>query len=186
MALSDIGKLIFCTEVRLQAQFGLVAWETLVKMERDDCWMWHSYQSAMDVVTAAARIARIFEPAPRKKAPHFEQAKARGEELRAIFPSWNKMKILGSKDVRNSIEHFDERIDEFLIETPGEQKVFVDMIPPGMFRNVKVDGEDKSGGRHIDPDTWTFRVFGDEVPLLELAGELRLLQAEAQRVGKLW
>jgi len=64
-----------------------------------------------EALTHAAALSRFFWPSPRK-GDHL--ARARGEKLRSAF-GLDDTSPLSSRDVRNAIEHFDERLDQFLL-----------------------------------------------------------------------
>jgi hypothetical protein len=64
-----------------------------------------------EALTHAAALSRFFWPSLRKGN---QLASARGKKLRQAF-SLEDSSPLSSRDVRNAIEHFDERLDSFLL-----------------------------------------------------------------------
>lgn len=64
-----------------------------------------------EALTHAAALSRFFWPSPRKGD---QLAPARGKKLRQAF-GLEDSSPLSSREVRNAIEHFDERLDSFLL-----------------------------------------------------------------------
>jgi len=71
-----------------------------------------------EAVGHAAALSRYFWPSPqgKKDQPNVKKLKeARGEKLRSSF-ELNKNSALFNRDLRNAWEHFDERLDLYLLE----------------------------------------------------------------------
>ena len=66
------------------------------------------FDSLQVLISSGAALSRYFWPA-RDKSPHKERAKRLRESLHVTEDS-----ILRSRDLRNALEHFDERLDNFL------------------------------------------------------------------------
>jgi hypothetical protein len=75
--------------------------------------------------------------------------------------------VLQKREIRNHVEHFDERIDEWVAS--NEHEVFVDMTcPPGCI-NFPDGIEDNSRFREYDPSTTVFSFWGNSVNLNEVS-----------------
>lgn len=65
--------------------------------------------SAQDIITQAAALSRYFWPMRAKTKLH----KLRADFLRKVF-GMEESNVIRSREMRNLIEHFDERLDTFL------------------------------------------------------------------------
>jgi len=65
----------------------------------------------------AAALARYFWPSPKgqRSSPVFQMKMARAEKLRRAFGLIDNS-VLSNKDLRNAWEHFDEKLDEYLLQ----------------------------------------------------------------------
>jgi len=65
----------------------------------------------------AAALARYFWPSPKgqRSSPVFQMKMARAEKLRRAFGLIDNS-VLANKDLRNAWEHFDEKLDEYLLQ----------------------------------------------------------------------
>lgn len=118
--------------------------------------------AAQALLTAAAQISKIVDPdALRRGSAEVKRfGKERAATLRAII---DPSPLLLSRDVRNSVEHFDERLDKVLCEEPGISLVDA---------NVSVEGgiffEGATWLRHLNLTTLEYSALDDAVPLQDL------------------
>jgi hypothetical protein len=79
---------------------------------------WQVQERLKALLVSVCGIARILDPHPRRDDPAYGARKERGKELR------NELNIeldspIFSTEVRDSLEHLDERIDDWLDRHPG-------------------------------------------------------------------
>lgn len=102
------------------------------------------------LISCGAALSRYFWPS-RRTSPHKERARRLRESLGVTAAS-----PLKSRDIRNMIEHFDERLDEFLRNAVA-----------GRFIPAYI------GNRPEDPEvpTYFFRAYYTEPAIFEVLGE---------------
>jgi len=111
-----------------------------------------------EAVGHAAALSRYFWPSPqgRKKQPHLLRLKSeRGKKLRKSF-GLNDASSLYNRELRNAWEHFDERLDMYLLETDS-----------GMFFPKSIIG---SHTKADDPLGHIFKLLDPEEECLVLMG----------------
>lgn len=116
-----------------------------------------SGSSASDVVASAhealghaAALSRFFFPVDRGP-----RARARGANLRQVFAISNGS-ALQDRELRNALEHFDERLDDYLL---GDIAGY--LFPAPMVQDAAL-ADDPQGHifRLVDPETETFVLLG--------------------------
>lgn len=107
----------------------------------------------------AAALARYFWPSPKGKrlSPVFQMKKARAEKLRKAF-LLSESSILANKELRNAWEHFDEKLDEYLLQVD-----FGYFFPTSMIKDITIL---KKEGGHF------FKVLDVEKQLMGLMGDV--------------
>jgi hypothetical protein len=150
------------------------------------------FAAAQSLLGAAAQISKLIwprPPAPRRNDPEHaskERLRAftlsRGNRLRELL-SIDALPVLEGRTVRNAIEHFDERLDEYFIA--GHTNVFDRNIGPKE-RLVIVDGEVPLHLRLIDNERLTVAVLDAEVSLQEVADAIgRVQEAATEALARL-
>lgn len=119
------------------------------------------FGAAQAIMTAAAQMSKLFwaDLDSRWTEERREFAKSRAKYLRrALKPD----ELLSMRKVRNSIEHFDSRLDDLLIATPDINIADLNVAPEGAIR---------IGGvflRHLDNENLTLKVLDVEANLIEV------------------
>jgi hypothetical protein len=110
-----------------------------------------------EAVGHAAALSRYFWPVPNNSDKQEKKlSKKRGVKLRGMF-ILNKKSPLWNRDLRNAWEHFDERLDRYLIENSAGK-----FIPTSIIGSHKLADEEVS---HI------FKLLDIEEECLVLMGE---------------
>jgi len=114
--------------------------------------------AVQEAMTHVAGLSRFFWP-PRKD----KIAEARGKRLRAAF-GLSDDSPLQSRELRNALEHFDERLDKFLLEDHVGY-----FFPSAMVDDASLS-EESIGHifRLVDPKTSSFVLLGEKYSFLEL------------------
>jgi hypothetical protein len=123
------------------------------------------------ILTAAAALSRFFWPRRGTKRPA-----PRHEELREEFGLTGES-ILADRTVRDSFEHFDERIDRFL--TGDEARFRASLI---IGKRESWDGDGMVLVRLFDPESREVYILGEVIRLDVLADAVSHLAAQAARV----
>lgn len=164
----DIAR--YLGEIVHQGHFAMIAAESLNTAIRRDAVPARSSPSdsarylaaAQALLTAAAQISKIVDvDAPRRGSAAVKRfGKERAAILCAII---DPSPLLLSRDVRNSVEHFDERLDEALCEEPTISLVDA---------NVSIEGgivfEGATSLRHLNLTTLEYSALDDAVRLQDL------------------
>lgn len=133
---------------------------------------------AQNIVSHAAAISRYFWPSNNEK-----MHKLRGQRLREAFEI-HESNPIKNKDVRNFVEHFDEKLDDYLKEN------FAGAFYPD-FIGSKNDCENQVSHffRAFFIDEWKFHVLGKESNLVPIINELirihQLLEKYRDQGGRL-
>jgi len=130
-----------------------------------------------EALTHVAALSRFFWPV--RKSP---LAQARGKRLRATF-GIEEGSPLQSRELRNALEHFDERLDEFLLED------HVGYFFPGPMVDDASLSEETIGHifRLVDPNTSKFVLLGTAHSFKELRdiAETIAIKASEKSSGRL-
>lgn len=159
--LDPIVRHFFVREVLRQAQFGIAAWEHL-RASEDRVEIWGSVQA---MLVAAGVISRLLWPTG-------QGVRARGAALRRML-TVSEDSPLASRDLRDSLEHFDERLDawaaEFVAASPPPSVIGDSNIGP---LNAIEGVDPRHLLRQLDRATWTLYFRGARHDLLPVADEL--------------
>ena len=125
--------------------------------------VWGDLQGALFAGIVIDRVLRA--PKPKKNPTSAEvQKRTRAERLRALLEVPENSPLLKIADVRNSMEHLDERMDS-IIADPDIASVTDAAISRGglWFRSVEAEdvAEDENSSRHV-----AMRIFSPEMGLL--------------------
>ena len=124
-----------------------------------------------NMVTQAGALSRYFWPVRKKHS-------ARGEQLRECF-SMTEESPLFSRELRNAIEHFDERIDEYFSE--GAVGYF---FPEYVGPKPEDDGVPGHFFRAYFVNTGEFRLLGEDFLMPPVAGEILFIQAHLEKMDQ--
>ena len=122
-----------------------------------------------DIISHAASISRYFWPA-RKNAEHLE----RGERLRSVY-AVDENSPLFNREVRNAIEHFDEKLDTFFVSFPTGT-----IYPSYVGSRQKISGNNVHCFRAYFVDEQVFKILDAEIymsPVVEEVKRIRVLLA---------
>jgi hypothetical protein len=126
--------------------------------------------SAHEALGHASALSRFFFPVERKALP-----RARAAKLRQLFTVSNGSP-LQDRELRNALEHFDERLDEYLL---GDIAGYI--FPAPMVDDASL--ADEAIGhifRLVDPKTDTFVLLGKKHPFGSMKHEVARI-AEAAK-----
>lgn len=156
-------------EVARQARFGVVAFEDLERAHDVD----RIYLAAQSLVVAAGNVSKILWPQDSKSG----WARGRGVAVREALEAHGG--VLKQRTLRNDLEHFDERLDEWIAERGGlDHYVDFNVGPIAMFQM----GEPLNWLRHYDPDTKIYYFRGEQYELSPLHDALSDLFFKAHAV----
>lgn len=137
------------------------------------------FRALHSVVTHAANVSRLLFPSRKRD----EYAQQRGETLRELLGVDSSSPIL-DRSLRNHLEHYDERLDQWAKNGQGPSKWFAtDTIHP------------KDAGPSVPPDsmlrayltdTREFYFMGDVYELVPLVREVRRILEEVQEIPGVW
>lgn len=113
------------------------------------------------IIASAAALSKYFWPA--SKDPIHQ---SRGVQLRAVFEV-NDESPIKSRELRNSLEHFDERLDELC-----QTLVAGNVMPAYVGLKGKDSGVPDYFFRAFFIDTAEFRLFKQEYPINPILGEI--------------
>ena len=121
------------------------------------------------LVAAAANISRLLWPAE-PRATHTAVARvARGSALRALLAA-DDNSVLRSRAVRDHIEHYDERLDDY-VASGVRSRIDRNVGPIGVYAEAGL----AKPQRHFDPETWELSFGGDSL-------NIRAARLEAKRL----
>lgn len=168
---------IFQQEVVQQAAFALRAaaeMDSLMqnRMRLDHDRFWANVQLFL---TGAANVSKLlWPPADRKTAFAWRE---RGRILRASL-NVQDGSALQQKGFRNDFEHFDERLEKWLTDSPNRNIADRNIGPKGIIVGL----QDQEFMRGFDPTTWSITFNGEPHDSLAVRRELATLHAAASRL----
>ncbi len=130
----------------------------------------------------AAALSRFFWPSgvgPRRRTAQRELTQARAAKLRTAF-GLTDSSPLKDRSLRDALEHFDERIDRYLLSSDAGQYMPVPRIgdsstlPDGMHHIFKL----------VDPATESFVILDSKFRFGEIRQEATRILLEARRMSK--
>lgn len=129
------------------------------------------FAAAQAFLVHAAMVSKLFWPSDQTA-----RAKTRGRELRAVF-GLGEDHPLSKRTLRNHLEHYDDRVDDW-VERSRNRHIVIDMIgPPTAIGGSAIDPEDLM--RVFDPSTGVFWFRGEKFDIKEMASALQSLAHEA-------
>ena len=122
-----------------------------------------------NMIVQAGALSRYFWPVRKEH-------RQRGQVLRDVFAISETSPLFG-RDLRNAIEHFDERIDNYF-----SQGVFGCFFPEYVGAKPIDDGVPGHFFRAYFVDTAEFRLLDSEYPIKPMADELLFVQAHLEKM----
>ena len=145
-----------------------------------------AYAAIQSLLAAGALVSKVLWPNP----PRFNgvdgtqldevwrhRAIERGRRVRAELLITG-IPILESRKVRNALEHFDDRLDDYLIEQGNRFVVDRNIGPRDRLVRLS-DGQSPKFLRHIDPQAGTVSVLDDDLDYRELSAAIADVSARA-------
>lgn len=130
---------------------------------------------AQALLTAAAQISKLLDPPGdrrwTKERRHY--ANRRGEALMQII---HPDPILMNRAVRNSVEHMDTRLDDFIIDHPDGTIMQMSIGPGNM---IDIDGP-AAYMRYLHTDRLVFAAMDDEIDLQRLWNAILRVEERAK------
>ncbi len=188
--LDEFGQTVYCSEVLQQCRFALNAVAQIndgVRRPRDSSAHTIIFRGLPSLLSHASNVSQLLWPTqPRKKEGESREdyktrcatVKERGDSLRRLLcvPDDSPLK---ARALRNHLEHFDERLDEWKA-TSKRQNLVSDYIgPPGEIAGI--DTSDRM--REYDPTTGIFSFRGEVFRILELADAVAELTPKAEKMA---
>lgn len=134
------------------------------------------FREAADFLQHAACISRLLWPAPKGNAAERARAMARGNDLRCALRV-DDTHVLRVRDLRDHLEHYDERIDDWA-ETSPNRNIVDNMIGPrGAIAGDAI--KDKDIMRLYDPATKQFVFRGESFDIQALVNGVEDIHARA-------
>jgi hypothetical protein len=129
--------------------------------------------NVQDALTHIGELSRIFWPARDNGI-----SIARGEQLRIAF-GLDESSPLKERDLRNALEHFDERLDSYLANSPAGQLITDPIVAP-----VEAISEPMRIFRMVDPVSSTFVVLDERYEFGLLREVTREIEKRAEEMIK--
>ncbi len=138
---------------------------------RDATRIWYSVQA---LLVAAGNVSKLLWPVRKQSA-------GRGKDLRRAI-GVSETSPLKSRDFRNLFEHYDERLEDWMMSSKRHNIVDSSVFPPGAIQGI--DPGDFL--RNIDSSDWSLTFRGKRLelrPLLNALREVRDLAAAVVSIG---
>ena len=158
---------IFVREVERQAAFGVMASQDLAgalptgNMDR----LWYSTQA---LLIAAGNVSKLLWPVRPLSGE-------RGQQLREVL-GVPEESPLRPRAFRNHFEHYDERLEDWMMSSERHNIVDSSVLPPGAIQGI--DPGDFL--RNLDPTSMKLTFRGDSYDLGSLVGTIRDLRNRAE------
>jgi hypothetical protein len=156
------NQFLFLREAKLQLQHALNAFDAFETLRKDDAEPILQFKALDDFLHHSARANLIFWPVKRFKK--------RGEDLRALV-KLDDASPLKTKSLRNSLQHLDERLEDWMSRPDSEisrADLCIDM-------NTVINGKRVFGLRELDSAETTYIFLGEKFPLLPMVEAARNL-----------
>ncbi|MGV8935983.1 MAG: hypothetical protein ACOH2J_02605 [Allorhizobium sp.] len=162
---------LYIDAISYSARLSASAFNKLARAVLDSC-EGDMFISLQDALTHAAALSRYFWPGKNKGIHTLRAAR-----LRLAF-NVGDGSPLKDRDFRNALEHFDERLDEFLLSDP------VGAIVPGPIVAPHRDSDDTivSVFRQIDPIDSIAVIFGNKYEFAPVKDEVERILNLTQQV----
>lgn len=148
----------------------------------------NAFDHAEAVISDTAMVAQLLwpdaRPGPGESGEEFKRRKAyareRGSALRQII-GISGDSPLRSKALRNSIEHFDERLDKVTMDPP--RLIMRNNIGPiDMIDGI--EGAEAMHLHHFNPEDGRYTILGDSVSIPEVIQALQSLSIQVEELAR--
>ena len=176
---------VFKRQLARQCRFALLAYDdldrTVSEMDARRCEIsvgmtriWYSIQG---IVVAAGNISKILWPTQ----PRIPE---RGRELRESLLVAEDSP-LKARDFRNHFEHFDERLEDFFLEVPQDNRSYIDdNVSPGGIAGLMMGTPQELVLRHYDQQAQVLMFRGETYPLRPLREAISNLLTRAEEADR--
>lgn len=165
--------LVHYLQITFQRRIARESFDRLLNPPTPDAIAVH--QEVQSMLAAAAAVSKALWPGslpPNTPQERRHFSKLRGEMIRKqLQPS----PLLQNRDVRNGIEHVDERLDSIFFDNP-----FANIADANVSSRDELSQSDLHYLRHLDPDTLVASVADAEVDLRDLMDALDDVADRAQ------
>jgi hypothetical protein len=172
---TDFIERAFLGEVISQADYCLAAWgdaEAGLKAMSVDS----TYRALHSLLTHAGNISKLLWPPGTRDKAQEARMKARAAKLLTdLNLPPDTVQILSDRDLRNHLEHFDERLDTWASHNPAGL-IDRNVGPVAMFASLPRN----SMLRHYDPATRQFVFAGDAYDIGALVGAVTTVRVRAK------
>lgn len=128
-----------------------------------------------EALTHSAALSRFFWPSPQSSASIKKLSLARASRLRRAFII--DKSPLEDRNLRNALEHFDERLDEFLLNDPLAGTFFpAPLVQPHHLNDDPIC----HAFRSVDPEAMIFVVFGTKYDFKDIVEDVQRILALAK------
>lgn len=139
--MEPLERKVYLNEICLQCDFARQSFEQLTSSHGPEE---EFFRASHSFLVHAANVSRLIWPPQPLRFPKvsFESrrrmAEERGKELRRLLcmPESSADHLLGNRDLRNFLEHFDHRLDQFLQEK--KPAFFADLIVRPLITDIDV------------------------------------------------
>ncbi|MGP9678622.1 hypothetical protein ACT3TC_08295, partial [Halomonas sp. AOP27-A1-41] len=133
----------------------------------------HLHLVENEMRTRPSNMSKIFWP-PQTKGNKGEQRRLRGEILREKLGLPDQGHFLCDRNIRNHLEHYDERLDDWRENSP-ERHILSDMIgPPSAIGGI----DPQNMMRGYAPSTHSFNFRGESYDIQQLADTIVLINEQ--------
>jgi hypothetical protein len=147
-----------------------------------------TFAASQSLLAATAMISKLLWPLPqprthvngtplsaKEKREATVRANLRGEVLRYELgeEELSALTILQSREARNGLEHFDERLDQYLFEAGDNMIIDRNIMSPN---SIVIDGREPLSLRNINPQNHTISVLGDEANMQNIVAAVDQLK----------
>lgn len=180
--MTPLHQLIYLQEIQSQCRMALQAGialkrflahkEPMQTIEDGAMQTAEVFRNVHSILTHVANISQLLWPGTHVKG----HRKERADQLRSLLDLPEDGHPLSSRDVRNHLEHFDERLDRWAQKPDISPDFWQDSIGPWDVPIEQFKADQTNVMRHFEPQTWTFRFQGEPWNILEMAAHVKILK----------
>lgn len=130
------------------------------------------FRNVHSMLTHVASISQLLWPGIHVKT----RRKVRAQELRSLLHLSDEENVLSRRDLRNDLEHFDERLDCWADRVENPRDFWQDFIGSWDVPVEQFKAKPINVMRHFDPDTRTFRFQGKPWNIPEIVEHIKALR----------
>jgi hypothetical protein len=174
-------KLLYLQEVQAQCRMARQAFDSLSQgrmksepmrsIEEGAMQTAETFRNVHSMLTHTANISRLLWPGNKAQPAR----KQRAEALRTLLELSEEGHPLSNRKLRDDLEHFDERLDQWTINGDIQPEYWQDCIGPWDVP-LEYGAKERNVMRHLDPSTQTFRFQGRPWDIPEMINAVQVLQ----------